>query len=79
MLLYTFLLMLLFTVAHSWVKRIRCLILNETMIEDAGYNRDIISRLDPAFSDLQQQYLLPPSERDANLGILPSDPICQSS
>jgi hypothetical protein len=79
MLLYTFLLMLPFTLAHSWVERLRRLALNGTMIRDAGYNRDTISRLDPAFSDLRQQYLLPPSGRDADLGILPSDPICRPS
>ncbi|ORY64995.1 uncharacterized protein BCR38DRAFT_431590 [Pseudomassariella vexata] len=38
-----------------------------------------MSRLDPAFNDLKQQYLLPPPGRDANLGILASDPICRDS
>jgi hypothetical protein len=79
MLLYTFLLMLPFTVAHSWVERLRRLALNGTMIGDAGYNRDAISRLEPAFKDLQQLYLFSPPGLGANLDILPSDPICQLS
>jgi hypothetical protein len=63
--------------AHSWVEQSRRLALNGTMIGDVGFMRGAMSRLDPEFDDLQQQYLLPPPGREASLGILPSDPICK--
>ncbi|KAK6860853.1 hypothetical protein PG995_004489 [Apiospora arundinis] len=75
----TFLLLLPFAVAHSWVEQLRCLGSNRTMIGDVGYMRGAIPRLDPAFDDLKQQHLLPPPGRNASLGILPSDPICRDT
>ncbi|KAI1463203.1 uncharacterized protein F4812DRAFT_447449 [Daldinia caldariorum] len=79
MLLNIFFLMLPFSAAHSWVERLRRLDLNGTMVGDVGFMRGAMSRLDPAFNDLKQQYLLPPPGRDENLGILPSDLICRDT
>ncbi|ORY70391.1 uncharacterized protein BCR38DRAFT_503841 [Pseudomassariella vexata] len=62
-----------------WVEQLRPISLNRTMIGDVGFMRGAVSRLDPAFSDLKQQYLLPPPGRNASLGILPSDPICRDT
>lgn len=67
------------SMAHSWVEQLRCLHSNGTMFGNAGFMRNAISRLDPAFNDLRQQYLLPPPGRDANLGILPDDLICKDT
>jgi hypothetical protein len=67
------------SLAHSWVERLRILDVNGTMIGREGYMRGALSRLNPAFNDLRQQYLLPPIGRDPNVGILPNDTICNTS
>lgn len=79
MLVKSLFLVLPLVIAHSWVERVRRLGLNGTMVGDPGFIRGAMSRLDPAFNDLKQQYLLPPPGRDASLGILPSDSICRDS
>ncbi|KAI1388978.1 uncharacterized protein F4822DRAFT_429593 [Hypoxylon trugodes] len=77
--LTVFFLTLPFTLAHSWVERLRRLDLNDTMVGDVGYMRGAMSRVDLAFNDLKQQYLLPPGGRDASLGIIPSDSMCRDT
>ncbi|KAI1644353.1 uncharacterized protein F4817DRAFT_360789 [Daldinia loculata] len=72
-------LMLPFSMAHSWVERLRLLDLNGTMVGNEGFIRGAMSRYDATFNDLKQQYLLPPPGRDESLGILPSDPICRDT
>lgn len=47
---------------HSWVERVRRVALNGTMVEDPGYIRGAVSRLDPAFNDLKMQHLLLPAD-----------------
>ncbi|KAI1489440.1 hypothetical protein F5X96DRAFT_683965 [Biscogniauxia mediterranea] len=79
MLVNALFLILPLTMAHSWVERLRRLSLNGTMIGDVGYMRGAMSRLDASFSDLGQQYLLPPPGREASLGVLPSDRICRDT
>ncbi|KAI3331898.1 hypothetical protein HD806DRAFT_546156 [Xylariaceae sp. AK1471] len=49
------------------------------MVSDAEFIQAAISRLDPAFTDSQQQYLLAPNDQETWLGKPPSDRIYRNT
>lgn len=57
--LLTFLILVPFTVAHSWVEALYKINLRGTLYGDPGYIRGFISRSSSSFNDLNMQYLLP--------------------
>lgn len=71
--------MLLPAAAHSWVEQLMRIDASGAMTGNPGYVRGAVSRLSPAFTDLDMQHLLPPNGRIPAPVLLASDPMCRRS